>query len=129
MQVFLALTLASIGITQSSSLSPDSSKAKTAAASVFGILDSKSNIDPSDEAGTTMENVVGEIVLHNVRFKYPSRPDVQIFRDLSLAIQAGKVCDTFCFFPFFFGLFRRLFIDISHRLLLWSEKAGAGSRQ
>ncbi|KAI4383199.1 hypothetical protein MLD38_009066 [Melastoma candidum] len=89
-RVFFALTMAAIGITQSSSFTPDSTKAKGAAASIFAIVDRKSNIDPSDESGTTLANVKGEIVLRHINFKYPSRPDIQIFRDLSLTIHSGK---------------------------------------
>ncbi|KDP28337.1 hypothetical protein JCGZ_14108 [Jatropha curcas] len=89
-QVFYALTMAAIGISQSSSMGADSAKAKAAAASVFAIIDRKSNIDSSDESGTTLENVTGEIELHHVSFKYPSRPDIQIFRDLNLTIRSGK---------------------------------------
>uniref|UniRef100_A0A2P2MZW6 Uncharacterized protein n=1 Tax=Rhizophora mucronata TaxID=61149 RepID=A0A2P2MZW6_RHIMU len=68
--------MAAIGISQSSSLAPDSSKAKTAAASIFAILDRKSKIDPGDESGMILENVKGEIELRHVSFRYPSRPDV-----------------------------------------------------
>ncbi|KAF3950517.1 hypothetical protein CMV_023740 [Castanea mollissima] len=89
-RVFFALTMAAIAVTQSSSFSNDTQKAKTASASIFAILDSKSKIDPSDESGTTLDNVKGEIELHHVSFKYPSRPDIQIFRDLNLVIPAGK---------------------------------------
>ncbi|KAL1312835.1 hypothetical protein HN51_039417 [Arachis hypogaea] len=90
LRVFFALTMAANAISQSSSLAPDSSKAKSAAASIFGLLDMKSKIDPSDESGTTLENVHGEIKFRHVGFKYPSRPDIQIFRDLSLTIHSGK---------------------------------------
>lgn len=83
--------MASIGISQSSSFAPDSSKAKSAAASVFSILDRKSKIDPSDESGMTLDDVKGEIELQHVSFTYPTRPDIQIFQDLSLTIHAGKV--------------------------------------
>ncbi|KAJ9696843.1 hypothetical protein PVL29_008847 [Vitis rotundifolia] len=89
-RVFFALTMATIGISQSSSFSPDSSKAKSAAASIFAIVDRKSQIDPSDESGTKLENVKGEIELRHISFKYPTRPDIQIFRDLSLTIRSGK---------------------------------------
>ncbi|PON43231.1 ABC transporter [Parasponia andersonii] len=89
-RVFFALTMAAVGISQSSSLAPDSSKAKTAAASIFAIIDRKSKIDPSDDSGETVDNVRGEIQLRHVSFKYPSRPDIQIFRDLSLSIHSGK---------------------------------------
>ncbi|XP_073064615.1 LOW QUALITY PROTEIN: ABC transporter B family member 4 [Primulina eburnea] len=89
-RVFFALTMAAIAISQSSSFAPDSKKAKAAASSIFAILDRKSKIDPSDESGMKLESVNGEIELRNVSFKYPTRPDVQIFRDLSLRIQSGK---------------------------------------
>ncbi|XLS79065.1 hypothetical protein HN51_063290 [Arachis hypogaea] len=88
-RVFFALSMAAIGISQSSSLVPDSTKAKSAAASIFAILDRKSRIDPSEESGLTHE-VKGEIELHHVSFKYPTRPDVQIFCNLSLTIRSGK---------------------------------------
>ncbi|MED6142738.1 ABC transporter B member 11 [Stylosanthes scabra] len=88
-RVFFALSMAAIGISQSSSLVPDSTKAKSAAASIFAILDGKSRIDPSDESGITYE-AKGEIELHHVSFKYPTRPDIQIFRDLNLTIHSGK---------------------------------------
>ncbi|XP_059438553.1 ABC transporter B family member 21-like [Corylus avellana] len=89
-RVFLALTMAATAVTQSSSFSNDSQKAKNATASIYAILDRKSKIDPSDESGMSLDDVKGDIELHHVGFKYPSRPDVQIFRDLNLAIRAGK---------------------------------------
>ena len=100
-QVFFALTFAAMGISQSSSFAPDSSKAKSAAASIFSIIDRQSKIDPSDESGTTIENVRGEIELRHVSFKYPSRPDIQILRDLSLAIHSGKVIILVSYISFF----------------------------
>ncbi|KAJ7977740.1 ABC transporter B family protein [Quillaja saponaria] len=89
-RVFFALTMAALGISQSSSLTPDSTKAKAATASIFEMIDRDSKIDPSDESGTIVDNVKGEIELRHVSFRYPSRPDIQIFRDLSLAIHSGK---------------------------------------
>ncbi|KAB1200429.1 ABC transporter B family member 4 [Morella rubra] len=89
-QVFFALTMAATAVTQSSSFATDTQKARHASASIFSMLDRKSKIDPSDESGVTPDNVKGNIELHHISFKYPSRPDVQIFRDLNLAIRAGK---------------------------------------
>ncbi|KAJ1418724.1 P-loop containing nucleoside triphosphate hydrolase [Sesbania bispinosa] len=89
-RVFFALSMAAIGMSQSGTLVPDSTKAKSAAASIFTILDRKSQIDPSDESGMTLEEVKGEIEFKHVSFKYPTRPDVQIFRDLCLTIHSGK---------------------------------------
>ncbi|KAG7570773.1 ABC transporter-like [Arabidopsis thaliana x Arabidopsis arenosa] len=89
-RVFFALTMAAMAISQSSSLSPDSSKADVAAASIFAIMDRESKIDPSVESGRVLDNVKGDIELRHVSFKYPARPDVQIFQDLCLSIRAGK---------------------------------------
>lgn len=83
--------MAAVGISQTSSLAPDTSKAKSATASVFAILDRKSKVNPSDESGMTLEHVKGEIELRHVNFTYPTRPDVQIFQDFCLTIHAGKV--------------------------------------
>ncbi|KAF6172353.1 hypothetical protein GIB67_024975 [Kingdonia uniflora] len=48
--VFFALTMAAIGISQTSSYAPDSAKAKASTASIFALLDRKSKIDTSDES-------------------------------------------------------------------------------
>ncbi|KAK7388086.1 hypothetical protein VNO78_22891 [Psophocarpus tetragonolobus] len=89
-RVFFALSMAAMGISQSGSLVPDSTNSKSAAASVFAILDRKSQIDPSDESGLALEEVKGEVEFNHVSFRYPTRPDIQIFSDLCLTIQSGK---------------------------------------
>ncbi|KAK4441433.1 ABC transporter B family member 11 [Sesamum alatum] len=89
-RVFLGLSMTAIGISQSGALAPDSGKAKVGAASIFALLDQKSAIDSADDSGTTLENIKGDIQFQHVSFRYPSRPDVQIFKDLCLAIHSGK---------------------------------------
>ncbi|KAG0480798.1 hypothetical protein HPP92_011656 [Vanilla planifolia] len=88
-QVFFAFTMAATGISESNSAVPNAEKAKSATASVFAVLDRKSKIDPSDVSGMTLENLEGEIKFRHVSFKYPSRPEVQIFHDLCLSIKSG----------------------------------------
>ncbi|XP_061991012.1 ABC transporter B family member 11-like isoform X2 [Rosa rugosa] len=89
-QVFFALTMTSIGLAQSTSLAPDVSKGKASAASIFAILDRQSEIDSSDNSGMTVEHLKGEIEFHHISFKYPSRPNVEIFNNLCLTISHGK---------------------------------------
>ncbi|XP_057417279.1 ABC transporter B family member 21-like isoform X2 [Lotus japonicus] len=89
-RVFFSLTMAAVALSQSSFMAPGVSKAKSSAASIFAILDQKSKIDPSDESGMTFQDVKGEIEFHHVTFKYPTRPNVHIFRDLSLRIHSGQ---------------------------------------
>ncbi|MBA0629259.1 hypothetical protein Godav_023844 [Gossypium davidsonii] len=88
-RVFFALSVTAIGISQSNSLAPDTSKAKVSVASIFEILDQRSKIDPSQNCGKRSKHVKGDIQFRHVRFKYPSRPDIKIFRDLCLTIRAG----------------------------------------
>ncbi|XP_059632050.1 ABC transporter B family member 11-like [Cornus florida] len=89
-QVFFGLSMSAVAISQTAPLAPDFSKAKTAVASIFAILDQKSKIDASFDSGTTLENVKGDIKFHHVIFKYPTRPDIQVFRDFCLTIHSGK---------------------------------------
>ena len=96
-QAFFALTMAAIGVSQTSAMGPDVSKGKDSAASIFGILDRKSEIDSSKDEGMTLPRVKGDIEFQHVNFKYPTRPDVQIFRDLCLSIPSGKVPPYFFF--------------------------------
>ncbi|KAJ6424094.1 hypothetical protein OIU84_024967 [Salix udensis] len=63
---------------------------KDSAASIFAILDRKPKIDSSRDEGLTLPHVKGNIEIEHVSFKYPMRPHVQIFRDLSPSIPSGK---------------------------------------
>ncbi|CAN1292880.1 ABC transporter B family member 4 [Linum perenne] len=89
-KVFFSLSMAVTGLAHSGSNEADSSKAKAAATSVFSIIDRKSQIDSSVESGITLDNLKGEIELRHVSFKYPSRPNVQVLRDINLTIRSGE---------------------------------------
>ncbi|KAK4440112.1 ABC transporter B family member 9 [Sesamum alatum] len=89
-KVFFALTMAATGVSQASATAPDVNKVKDSAASIFELLDSQPKIDSSSDEGTTLASVSGLIEFQHVSFKYPTRPDVQIFKDLCLTIPPGK---------------------------------------
>ncbi|KAL3616958.1 ATP-binding cassette sub- B member 9 [Castilleja foliolosa] len=89
-KVFFALTMSATGVSQTSAYAPDVNKVKDSAASIFEILDSKPKIDSSSNEGTKLDSVRGDIELRHVSFKYPTRPDIEIFRDLCLSIPSGK---------------------------------------
>lgn len=80
-------------------MAPDSNKAKDAAASIFDIIDRKPKIDTSSSEGLALATVVGNLELEHVSFKYPARPDIQIFRDLCLKVPSGEVCSDNISFP------------------------------
>ncbi|EEC79641.1 hypothetical protein OsI_20863 [Oryza sativa Indica Group] len=90
-RVFFALLMATIGVSQTSAMGSDSAKAKASATSIFAMIDRESKIDSSSDDGMVLANVAGELELHHVCFSYPSRPDIQIFRNLSLRIPSGKM--------------------------------------
>ena len=141
MQVFFALTITSIGIFLSNNIGLDTGKAKNASGSIFAIVDRQSKIDPCNESGMTLENLKGEIELHHVSFKYPCRPDIQIFRDLSLTIHPGKVKFHHKFpatstrynhkicscLPLYKNYISMQSIFLFFRQLLWLEKVGVGN--
>ncbi|RLN22263.1 ABC transporter B family member 4-like [Panicum miliaceum] len=89
-KVFFALMMATIGVSQTSALASDSTKAKDSSISIFALLDRKSKIDSGSDEGLTLDEVKGDIDFRHVSFKYPSRPDVQIFSDFTLHIPSGK---------------------------------------
>lgn len=83
--------MAAFGVAQTSARAPDATNVMVSVASIFSILDRKSKIDASIDEGITLPSVKGEIEFHHVSFKYPTRPDIQIFTDLYLHIQSGMV--------------------------------------
>uniref|UniRef100_A0A8R7P8S3 ABC transporter B family member 4 n=3 Tax=Triticum urartu TaxID=4572 RepID=A0A8R7P8S3_TRIUA len=89
-EVFFALVLATMGISQTSAMASDSKKAKDSAISIFALLDRKSEIDSSSNEGLTLDEVKGDINFRHVSFNYPTRPDVVIFNNFTLHIPHGK---------------------------------------
>ncbi|KZP29744.1 P-loop containing nucleoside triphosphate hydrolase protein [Athelia psychrophila] len=70
---------------------PDISYAKGAGSDIFKLLDSMPEIDAESGKGkpVSMENVRGHVRLENIHFRYPTRPDVRVLRDLSITIEPG----------------------------------------
>ncbi|TPX37059.1 hypothetical protein SmJEL517_g00869 [Synchytrium microbalum] len=64
--------------------------AQGAAYSVFATIDRIPPIDSSSEAGLKPAELKGEIVLKNVDFHYPTRPDVKVLENFSVTIKPGQ---------------------------------------
>lgn len=71
LQVFYALMITTISISQFSSFGSNSTKENNVVASKFRNIDCKSKIGANNEFETKLDNVKGEIELHHVSFKYP----------------------------------------------------------
>ncbi|KAG6458009.1 hypothetical protein O3G_MSEX010602 [Manduca sexta] len=64
--------------------------ARGAASSIFHLLDREPKIDSLDQNGLSPRRVIGEIVLEDVHFCYPSRPEVKVLKGFSLHIRPGE---------------------------------------
>ncbi|KAK1400186.1 ABC transporter Tap-like, P-loop containing nucleoside triphosphate hydrolase [Heracleum sosnowskyi] len=90
-RVFMVLMVSANGAAETLTLAPDFIKGGRAMQSVFDLIDRKTEIEPDDPDCTVMPNSIrGDVDLKHVDFCYPSRPDILVFRDLSLRARAGK---------------------------------------
>ncbi|KAK9475924.1 P-loop containing nucleoside triphosphate hydrolase protein [Lipomyces japonicus] len=82
-----------MGTFSASSITPhlkNITNAIAAAAKIFATIHRASAIDSSDSSGAKLQSVAGEIELKNIKFIYPSRPDVVILNNFNLKIPSGK---------------------------------------
>ncbi|KAK9241676.1 P-loop containing nucleoside triphosphate hydrolase protein [Lipomyces tetrasporus] len=56
---------------------------------IYTTIDRASAIDSSSKSGCTPSNIEGNIELQNIKFIYPSRPDVVVMQGFNLQIKAG----------------------------------------
>lgn len=90
MNVVFAILIASFSIAQLPTLIEATANARGAASKLFATIDRIPPIDSANPGGLKPEKVEGTITLENVQFNYPARPDVPIFKDLSISFVAGK---------------------------------------
>ncbi|KAG6548050.1 hypothetical protein Mapa_010484 [Marchantia paleacea] len=90
LQCFFVLISAGKMIAVAGSMTSDLAKGANSVKAVFDILDRKTEIEPDDEEGLKLERVEGNVELKGVQFRYPTRPDVVIFRNLNLRVAKGK---------------------------------------
>lgn len=62
---------------------------QAAAYKMFETIERKPKIDAYDTSGVVLEDIKGDIELKDVYFRYPARPDVQIFAGFSLFVPSG----------------------------------------
>ncbi|KAK6947399.1 ABC transporter-like, ATP-binding domain [Dillenia turbinata] len=88
MKSFMVLIVTALAMGETLALMPDLMKGSQMVASVFELLDRKTEV--VTDVGEELTNVEGTIELRNVNFHYPSRPDIIIFKDFNLKVRTGK---------------------------------------
>lgn len=89
-ETFMILVSTGRVIADAGSMTSDLVKGSEAVGSVFAILDRYTRIEPEDPEGHKPEKMTGQVEIRDVDFAYPARPDVMIFKDFSIRIEAGK---------------------------------------
>ncbi|KAI3832123.1 hypothetical protein MKX03_001485 [Papaver bracteatum] len=89
-KVFVVLVVTANSVAETVSLAPEIIRGGDAISSVFSILDRSTEIDSDDPESETVKTVRGDIELQHVDFCYPSRPELNVFKDLSLRVRAGR---------------------------------------
>lgn len=89
MKAVTGLLFAGMMLGNVSSQAPDVSKSKISATKIFRLLDRESLIDPVSKGGK-QSAISGHIVTENVRFEYPTRPDVPVLRGVSVEVSQGQ---------------------------------------
>ncbi|KAF8109986.1 hypothetical protein N665_0088s0004 [Sinapis alba] len=88
MKTFMVLIVTALVMGEVLALAPDILKGNQMVASVFELLDRKTQV--VGDKGEELSNVDGTIEFKGVHFSYPSRPDVTIFHDFDLIVPCGK---------------------------------------
>lgn len=88
MKLFMVLNVTAFAMGETLAMAPDLLKGNQMVASVFEVLDRKTEV--VGDVGEELTRVEGTIELRGVQFSYPSRPDVLIFKDFDLRVHAGE---------------------------------------
>lgn len=88
MKSFMVLIVTALAMGETLAMAPDLLKGNQMVASVFEVLDRKTEI--MGDVGEELRTVEGTIELRGVKFSYPSRPDVIIFKDFDLKVRSGR---------------------------------------
>ncbi|KAK9467423.1 P-loop containing nucleoside triphosphate hydrolase protein [Lipomyces arxii] len=88
--VLMSLLIGAFSLGQMAPNARNITSGVTAAAKIYATIDRESVIDSSSDRGEKLENVRGDIELQDVKFIYPSRPDVTVLEHMNLKIKAGQ---------------------------------------
>ncbi|XP_074949474.1 bile salt export pump isoform X4 [Phalacrocorax aristotelis] len=89
-RVISAVVTSGTALGRASSYTPNYAKAKTSAARFFQLVDRLPKISVYSEKGEKWDDFKGNIEFLNCKFTYPSRPDIQVLKGLSVTVKPGQ---------------------------------------
>uniref|UniRef100_L7JKN7 Leptomycin B resistance protein pmd1 n=1 Tax=Pyricularia oryzae (strain P131) TaxID=1143193 RepID=L7JKN7_PYRO1 len=89
--VMMCVITGTISITSVAPSTIAFSRAASGAAELFRLIDRTSEINPFDKSGERPTEIEGSLEFDSVTFAYPTRPGINVLKDFSLQIPAGKV--------------------------------------
>eukprot|EP01017_Pseudomicrothorax_dubius_P007833 TRINITY_DN124_c0_g1_i6.p1 TRINITY_DN124_c0_g1~~TRINITY_DN124_c0_g1_i6.p1 ORF type:complete len:1219 (+),score=330.83 TRINITY_DN124_c0_g1_i6:81-3659(+) len=90
MSVFFSVIFGAFALGQASPCLKAFALGQNAAAKVFQVIDTKTEIIINDPNGYKADQITGNIQLSNVRFTYPTRTEVEVLKGINLRIEPGK---------------------------------------
>nr|QOE83899.1 ATP binding cassette transporter subtype B2 [Diabrotica virgifera] len=88
--IFFAVLSASLNFGAASTYLEMFAISKAAAAKIFNVIESKPDINLSKSNGAKLDHLKGNIQFKNVKFHYPSRPDIPVLQGLDIEINPGE---------------------------------------
>ncbi|XP_052095836.1 ATP-dependent translocase ABCB1-like isoform X5 [Mytilus californianus] len=91
-KVFSAIVFGAMALGQASAFAPDAAKAQASSEVIFPLLDTTPTIDAESENGEKphAETVTSTVTFRDCKFRYPTRPDVEVLQGLSLTVDPGQ---------------------------------------
>ncbi|NXG48837.1 ABCBB protein, partial [Psilopogon haemacephalus] len=89
-RVISAIVTSGTALGRVSSYTPNYAKAKTSAARFFQLVDQLPKSSVYSEKGEKWDDFTGSIEFVNCKFTYPSRPDIQVLKGLSIDVKPGQ---------------------------------------
>lgn len=89
-KAFMVLLASAFSTAEALALTPEILKGTNTLGSMFSIIKRKTAINSDDPKSTVVTDSKGEIEFRNVSFRYPTRPEIMVLKDLSLKVPAGK---------------------------------------
>uniref|UniRef100_A0A9J8C2V0 ATP-binding cassette sub-family B member 5 n=1 Tax=Cyprinus carpio carpio TaxID=630221 RepID=A0A9J8C2V0_CYPCA len=88
--VISAVVYGAMAVGEANSFTPNYAKAKMAASHVLMLISRVPAIDNASEDGDKLDKFEGNVSFEDVRFNYPSRPDVPVLQGLRLRVKKGQ---------------------------------------